>query len=168
MIGSAADPINPGLGPLQNNGGPTLTIAPLPDSPAIDHGGPDPVGDDYSSIDQTGDPRIVAQPYSVPAVGGDGRDIGAVELLTQTPTILIVNSTADSSQSTAVLTLREAIETADGTFRCHRCRQARFGMGHLISMRSILRDRRDRTRFGAAHHRHGRLRLPRRARRLRA
>jgi hypothetical protein len=115
MIGSAADPINPDLGPVQNNGGPTLTIAPLPNSPAIDHGGPDPVGDDYTSMDQTGNPRIVAQCYSVPAVGGDGRDIGAVELPAQTPTILTVNSTADSSPPAGALTLREAIEAAEGT-----------------------------------------------------
>src|SRR5439155_2067494 len=30
---------NPGLGSLVNNGGPTQTIALLPGSPAIDHGG---------------------------------------------------------------------------------------------------------------------------------
>lgn len=115
MIGTDANPLNPELGPLQNNGGPTLTMAPLPYSPAVDHGGPDPVGDDYTSTDQTGNPRIVAQPDSVFAVGGDGRDIGAVELPIQTPTVLTVNSTADAVPPAGVLTLRQAIEAADGT-----------------------------------------------------
>ena len=35
LIGTTADPINPMLGPLANNGGPTQTMALLPGSPAI-------------------------------------------------------------------------------------------------------------------------------------
>ncbi|MFO0953958.1 MAG: choice-of-anchor Q domain-containing protein, partial [Isosphaeraceae bacterium] len=38
-IGTAAAPINPMLGSLQDNGGPTYTMALLPGSPAIDAGG---------------------------------------------------------------------------------------------------------------------------------
>jgi hypothetical protein len=38
LIGSASDPIDPQLGPLDANGGPTLTHALLPGSPAIDAG----------------------------------------------------------------------------------------------------------------------------------
>jgi CSLREA domain-containing protein len=38
QVGTAATPINPLLGPLQLNGGPTRTRALLPGSPAIDHG----------------------------------------------------------------------------------------------------------------------------------
>ena len=38
QIGAPTSPINPLLGVLQNNGGRTLTQAPLPDSPAIDTG----------------------------------------------------------------------------------------------------------------------------------
>ncbi len=115
LIGSVANPIDPELGPLQNNGGPTLTIAPLPDSPAIDRGGPDPVGDRYTSTDQAGDPRIVKQPYSVLPLGGDGRDIGAIEIGAQSPTILVVNSLADANAPEGTLTLRQAIEAVDGT-----------------------------------------------------
>ncbi len=37
-VGTAASPLSPLLGPLQNNGGPTLTEAPLPGSPLIDGG----------------------------------------------------------------------------------------------------------------------------------
>ena len=38
QVGSSASPIDPKLGPLQNNGGPTQTMALLPGSPAIDAG----------------------------------------------------------------------------------------------------------------------------------
>ena len=57
---------DPKLGPLANNGGPTLTIALLPGSPAID------AGDDSSAppTDQRGFPR--------PA--GPAADIGAFEM----------------------------------------------------------------------------------------
>ena len=38
IVGTSANPIDPKLGPLQNNGGPTKTHALLAGSPAIDHG----------------------------------------------------------------------------------------------------------------------------------
>jgi hypothetical protein len=38
LVGTSANPINPLLGPLQDNGGPTQTMALLPGSPAIDAG----------------------------------------------------------------------------------------------------------------------------------
>src|SRR6185369_16353146 len=72
QVGSAANPLDPMLGPLQNNGGPTLTKAPLPGSPAIDQG---------HSSGQATDQRGVPRPYDNPAIagplGGDGSDIGA-------------------------------------------------------------------------------------------
>jgi len=40
LVGTAAHPLDPLLGPLQNNGGPTPTLALLPGSPAIDAGTP--------------------------------------------------------------------------------------------------------------------------------
>src|SRR6202022_2943055 len=57
LVGSAADPIAPPLGPLQDNGGPTLTHALLAGSPAIDAG-----NNEYATDwDQRGEgfPRIV-------------------------------------------------------------------------------------------------------------
>jgi hypothetical protein len=62
--------VDPLLGPLQDNGGPTLTHALLPGSPAIDTGDPNP--DDPPEFDQRGPGflRIV-----------NGRiDIGAFEM----------------------------------------------------------------------------------------
>lgn len=38
LLGTGVSPLNPKLGPLQNNGGPTMTMALLPGSPAIDKG----------------------------------------------------------------------------------------------------------------------------------
>jgi hypothetical protein len=40
LVGTSANPIDPLLGPLQDNGGPTWTMALLPGSPAIGAGGP--------------------------------------------------------------------------------------------------------------------------------
>jgi hypothetical protein len=63
---------NPLLGPLANNGGPTQTMALLPGSPAIDHGGTHATG--CPATDQRGLPRPDA------ADGPEGQcDIGAFE-----------------------------------------------------------------------------------------
>jgi hypothetical protein len=67
-----ADPM---LGPLRNNGGPTETMAPMPGSPAIDAGTAEGL-----TTDQRGAARPVDFSGVVNAAGGDGSDIGAVEL----------------------------------------------------------------------------------------
>jgi hypothetical protein len=65
-VGTASAPIDPLLGPLQNNGGPTQTLALLPGSPAINAG-----GNTYATAtDQRGFARIV----------GGAIDIGAFEV----------------------------------------------------------------------------------------
>jgi hypothetical protein len=69
------------LGPLQDNGGPTETMALLPSSPAVNKGG-GPL-----TSDQRGDPRPVVYP-GVPisaAPGANGADIGAYELQGSAP-----------------------------------------------------------------------------------
>ncbi len=67
IVGSAVQPIDPLLGPLADNGGPTPTLALLPGSPALDAGDPS-----YpESFDQRGSPRVA----------GAGMDIGAYEQL---------------------------------------------------------------------------------------
>jgi len=70
IVGTLANPIDPLLGPLANNGGPTQTHALLPGSPAIDAANPN----SFPSTDQRG----------VPRPQGAGPDIGAYELF-QTP-----------------------------------------------------------------------------------
>ena len=75
QIGNDAIPIDPMLGPVQNNGGTTPTQALLWSSPAIDQG--------YSfgiRTDQLGNPRPRDYSFITNATGGDGSDIGAFEL----------------------------------------------------------------------------------------
>jgi CSLREA domain-containing protein len=68
QVGTAADPIDARLGPLADNGGPTLTHALLPGSPAIDRG--DNI--ELPATDQRG--------AGFPHVAGSGPDIGAFEV----------------------------------------------------------------------------------------
>ncbi len=70
---------NPLLGPLANNGGPTLTMVPLAGSPAIDQG-VNPANSPSNLVDQRGLTRPVDDPNIANATGGDGSDIGAVEI----------------------------------------------------------------------------------------
>jgi CSLREA domain-containing protein len=73
--GTGAAPLNPLLGPLQNNGGTTATHALLLGSPALDRG---------NSSGATSDQRGLVRPFDflgiANTVGGDGSDIGAFEL----------------------------------------------------------------------------------------
>jgi hypothetical protein len=71
---------NPSLGPLASNGGPTRTMALLPDSPAIDKG----IAGGLTT-DQRGLKRPVDFPWIPNAPGGDGSDIGAFEVQSLTP-----------------------------------------------------------------------------------
>ncbi len=74
QIGTPAAPIDPLLGPLQNNGGPTFTHALLLGSPAIDKG-----ESSGSTADQRGFGRRKDIAALANAPDGDGADIGAFE-----------------------------------------------------------------------------------------
>ena len=75
QVGSSASLIDPFLGPLQMNGGPTPTHALLPGSPAIDQGNCFGVHQDQRGQHRPCDDGSVPN-----APGGDGSDIGAFEL----------------------------------------------------------------------------------------
>jgi len=77
QLGTANQVINPNLGPLQDNGGPTLTALPNAGSPAIDAGSPAAPGSGGSSCAAT-DQRGVARP----TIGASSAtcDMGATEL----------------------------------------------------------------------------------------
>ncbi len=66
---------DPELGSLADNGGPTPTYLPASTSPAIDQGGAG-----GPSIDQRGSPRPINFSEIPNALGGDGSDVGAVEV----------------------------------------------------------------------------------------
>jgi hypothetical protein len=86
LLTNTGDQLNtdPMLGPLKNNGGPTLTHAPLNGSPAIDKGKDiGPLDPTYSATgqDQRGLTRPITYDASIVApAGGDRSDIGSVEL----------------------------------------------------------------------------------------
>jgi hypothetical protein len=80
QIGTPGSPIDPLLGPLQNNGGPTETQALLSGSPAIDKGNSSGL-----STDQRGFQRPVVYGGITPPPGGDYSDIGAFEVQAQHP-----------------------------------------------------------------------------------
>ncbi len=82
QVGTAAAPLDPMLASLQNNGGPTRTMALTPGSPALDKGiNTDPI---HLTTDQRGSgfPRTFDDPINPNANGGDGTDIGAFEVQT--------------------------------------------------------------------------------------
>jgi hypothetical protein len=75
--GSDLTGVDPQLGPLQDNGGPTQTMALAPTSPAVDKG---------AAFGLNADQRGVQRPIDFPSIpnssapGADGSDIGAFEL----------------------------------------------------------------------------------------
>lgn len=74
QTGTIAAPLDPMLGPLQDNGGPTLTMALLSGSRAIDAG----ISANLST-DQRGRTRTHDFPEIPNALGSDGTDIGSYE-----------------------------------------------------------------------------------------
>ncbi len=75
QTGTDVAQINARLGPLQNNGGSTDTMALLANSPALDQGKSFAL-----TTDQRGSPRPFDNPGIANASGGDGSDIGAFEV----------------------------------------------------------------------------------------
>jgi predicted outer membrane repeat protein len=71
FIGTPETPIDPGLGPLSHNGGPTMTRALLPGSPARDAGDPTATSE-TPDFDQRGSP--------FPRIAGGRIDMGAFEV----------------------------------------------------------------------------------------
>ncbi len=120
QIGTPSTPINPVLGPLQNNGGPTFTHEVLNGSPAIDAG---------NAFGATTDQRGLARPADRVTVANvsDGSDIGAFESQTPpTPAIsvddtvfvgntLVPNAFTVSLSNASDLTVTVHYATADDT-----------------------------------------------------
>jgi hypothetical protein len=110
LVGSAAAPIDSLLGPLQDNAGPTPTMALLPGSPAVDAG-----NNAYATrFDQRGP--------GFPRVRNGRIDIGAFELA---PALLRVTSTLDE-HSDGLLSLREALDEANTDARHGQSDTIRF------------------------------------------
>lgn len=78
IVGTPAAPLDPLLGSLADNGGPTLTHLLLPGSPAIDAGDPGACLD--GTLTDSVDQRGVTRPIDGDRVGEAICDIGAVEV----------------------------------------------------------------------------------------
>ncbi|WP_165230645.1 right-handed parallel beta-helix repeat-containing protein [Aquisphaera insulae] len=102
LTGTIATPLNPLLAPLGDYGGPTLTMALLPGSPAIDAGSNALIPDGVTT-DQRGLPRIVSgvvdigafesSGFTIAVSSGDGQSTG---VLTAFPNPLVATVTANN------------------------------------------------------------------------
>lgn len=80
LVGSSLNPINPLLAPLANNGSNTLTMSPLPGSPAIDAGDDALLSAPYNlTTDQRGQPRRYAAHVDIGAVEYNGKLNGLIQ-----------------------------------------------------------------------------------------
>jgi hypothetical protein len=131
LVGSADNPIDPLLGPLDDNGGPTLTHALLSGSPAIDAG-----NNDYATDwDQRGDgfPRIVngiidigafeyqgdgSRPLVTRSVRGNEPAVGALpfSLLPSKDQPIIWSSVPTSNHYSTVIETDRVTATAEATW----------------------------------------------------
>jgi CSLREA domain-containing protein len=116
LIGTAATPIDPKLGPLADNGGPTKTHALLIGSPAIDAGDPAAVAgmDGVPEFDQRGMP--FGRVDDGDGVDGARIDIGAYERQPGETYQLVVDTLVDEDDgdfSVGDFSLREAIAIAN-------------------------------------------------------
>lgn len=114
QLGSSISPINPQLGPLANNGGPTFTRALLNGSPAIDTG---------NSPGLITDQRGMGRPVDNMAIAntGDGTDVGAYEVQTiVTAGEVLVGGRAMTSSGRGVRNVIIRLTDANGNVRTAR------------------------------------------------
>jgi HYR domain len=111
QIGTAISPLDPKLGPLQNNGRPTSTMALLADSPAIDKGDDSVLGAPLSlTTDQRGS--------GFPRKSGTHVDIGAFELQCTITCPANVTQGNDLGQCGAVVSYPAPTSGGCGTVGC--------------------------------------------------
>jgi hypothetical protein len=118
--------IDPGLGPLRDNGGPTKTHNPVGGSKAIDKG-----HSSGSNTDQRGQPRPVDRP-DTNAAGGDASDIGAVELAVspqQTGPTFTVTTTLERNQGFCTVDDCSLIEALNETNKVADANTINFAPG---------------------------------------
>jgi len=98
------------LGPLQNNGGPTFTMAILPGSPAIDAG---------SAFGLTTDQRGLTRPINHASVpnAGDGSDIGAFEMQVPTAASASISGRVTTAHGTGIKGVIVTVQGMSGTSR---------------------------------------------------
>ena len=113
QTGTGANPLDPLLSPLADNGGTTPTHALQPRSPAID------AGNCFGcSLDQRGLTRPLDFPNYSNAAGGDGSDIGAYELqIAPTAAAVSISGRVLTANGRGLLNAGVSIIGADGQTR---------------------------------------------------
>jgi hypothetical protein len=119
QIGTGAAILDPLLGILTNNGGPTPTHRILPGSPAMDKGSAVVVARDEFVLpplatDQRGMTRPIDHPGAVNASGGDGSDIGAFEFQVPTAASVMVAGRVLASDAVGLANATVTLIGADG------------------------------------------------------
>ncbi|MBB5208124.1 choice-of-anchor Q domain-containing protein [Chiayiivirga flava] len=110
--GSVLTGVDPLLGPLADNGGPTLTRLPQPGSPLLDAG----LAGDLVT-DQRGETRTIDVAGIDNAAGSDGTDIGAVEAFVNSAPVLsdvAASSPIDEGGSTTLTGTITDADSGDG------------------------------------------------------
>jgi hypothetical protein len=109
LVGTAGNPIDARLGPLQNNGGMTFTQMPQSGSPAIDQGSPAPPS--------TGNACVITDQIGTLRPQGQRCDIGALEVF-PTPAITSLSPAAATTGGVAfTLTIAGANFASGATVR---------------------------------------------------
>lgn len=112
-VGTNAAPLDPMLGPVAANGGPTRTHALMAGSVAIDKGNSFGL-----PVDQRRFVRLVDLPGTDNAPGGDGTDIGAYEFeSTGGVTVVVSGQVVESAGSTPLSRARVALTDSTGIRR---------------------------------------------------
>ena len=114
IVGTAEDPIDPGLGELQDNGGNTLTHALLPGSAAINRGS----NPQELTTDQRGEgfERVLFEAIDIGAIEADTDAPDNLPILPPEPIERVVTTLDDEEDSNLNeddLSLREALATAN-------------------------------------------------------
>jgi predicted outer membrane repeat protein len=127
LVGTSANPIDPKLGPLQDNGGPTWTLALLPGSPAIGAGALtdmewDQRGPGYArSVNGTTD--IGAYEIQPSGAGSAALTLHSPEPLRLSPEVAL------SKPSTQTMPLRQAADAVDRVFASGTTEATNFQLG---------------------------------------
>ncbi|MDT5123532.1 MAG: hypothetical protein QOC96_3014, partial [Acidobacteriota bacterium] len=107
--------VSANLGPLQNNGGPTQTMQPLPGSPAINAGDPanlPPDTFDLNNNGNTAEPLPVDQ-RGLPRVVNSKFDIGSVEVQAGVPDHLAFSVQPSNTNAGAIITPAVKVQILD-------------------------------------------------------
>jgi hypothetical protein len=126
--------VNPLLGPLANNGGPTLTLLPQSGSPAIDAG----VSSAASSLtnDQRGLPRLSGSAVDIGAVESQLPSVVTLSASGVTATSATLNGTVNPNRSAATAYFQYGLTTNYGSFSATTSlppTNATFSLSELIS-----------------------------------